>query len=84
MPCLRQDSANKADMMKDRALTVQIQANGEETELQSVSRHTGVPKKDRKKGKGQRGIQFKGRDTFKNSDLFHELSKEIKGLMNCL
>ena len=52
-------------MMEDRTLTVEIQANREEAELQLVSQHEGVPKKDRKKGKGAQGDSIQGKDTFK-------------------
>lgn len=56
-------------------------------ELQLVSRHQGVPEKDeeKKKAKGGAGGFMARKGYFeKNSGLFLELSKGIKGLMNCL
>lgn len=75
-------------MMKDRALTVVIQVNWEETELQLVSRQPGGFKRQgergKKKGKlAQRGVMER-KGYFKNCGLFLELSKGIKDLMNCL
>lgn len=57
-------------------------------ELQLVSRHQGVPeregdKKERESG-WRGGGSWRGKDALKNTGLFCELSKGIKGLMNCL
>lgn len=80
MPDSSQESANKADTMKDRTLLGMYKQTGRRW-CCSWSLDTRGEKNDKKRG--EEGWRGKERILTKNSGLFHELSKGIKGLMNC-